>query len=211
MLNRGQGFFITFEGCEGAGKTTQIKLLSDRLKQAGFDVVSTREPGGSEIGKEIREILLNPGNSQLDAKTEVLLYAADRAQDIKENIKPALQKGKIVLADRFVASNIAYQGYGRGLALEMIKRINQWVIGDFYPDLTIVIDIDVNKGLRRARNISPSGDRLEKEEIEFHKRVRRGYLQLLEEDKEDRFICFDGKKTPEKLSELIFTEVMSYL
>ena len=210
-MKREKGFFITLEGCEGAGKTTQVKLLSRKLTQAGFEVVCTREPGGSRTGKAIREILLNPQNTELDAKTEVLLYAADRAQDIKENIKPALEKGMIVLADRFMASNLAYQGYGRGLSLERIKRINKWVIGDSFPDLTIIIDIDVKKGLQRARNFSPEGDRLETEQIEFHKRVRKGFLQLLEEDDDQRFIRFDGELPSKKLSELIFAAVKERL
>ena len=150
----GKGCLITFEGGEGSGKSTQIELLYKKLNKIGYEVVLTREPGGTKIGKKIRELLLNSDNKNMDFKTEILLYAADRAQDIKENIKPALKAGKIVLADRYVDSTIIYQGYGRQLDVDRIRKINEWVIRNFWPDLTIILDIEVEKGLKRAREIS---------------------------------------------------------
>ncbi|MFW6256811.1 MAG: dTMP kinase [Bacillota bacterium] len=206
MSCKKRGFFVTFEGCEGAGKTTQLKLLEEKLKERGYKLEITREPGGSRIGNTIRKILLNPENKFLDSKAEILLYAADRAQDVQENIRPALEEGKIVLADRFVASNLAYQGYGRGMDLEMIVAINKWVIEDCQPDLTIILDVDVETGLKRARDYSGTEDRLEQEEIDFHRRVRAGYLKLAA-DENDRFVRVDANCGVEKLSKKIFALV----
>ncbi|MFW6269059.1 MAG: dTMP kinase, partial [Bacillota bacterium] len=190
-----------FEGGEGSGKSTQVSLLSRQLKNMGYEVVVTREPGGTEIGEEIRNILLDSGNKNMDYKTEVLLYAADRAQDIKERIQPALNSGKIIIADRYLDSSIVYQGYGRRLNLEMVKKINNWVVGDFYPDLTIVLDIDIEKGLKRARNISVTKDRLEEEVMEFHQRIRKGFLEIAESEK--RFEILKADQEPDKINSII--------
>ena len=193
-----QGYFITFEGIEGSGKTTQIKLLYKFLTEKGREVEYTREPGGTEIGRKIREILLDPRYDIMDYKTEILLYAADRAQDMKENIIPALKEGKIILSDRFVDSNLAYQAYGRGLDYKTVYSINNWVIDPYWPDLTFILDVDIKLGLMRARSISKdqAGDRLESEVDSFHQRVREGYLKMAEED---RVVVVDADGEPENV------------
>lgn len=175
-----EGSFITFEGIEGSGKTTQIQFLADYLKQQGYDVLISREPGGTNLGQKIRELLLDPQSDGMDYKTEILLYAADRAQHVKEKIKPALEQGKIVISDRFVDSNLAYQAAGRGLDYQMVYQINDWVIDSTWPDLTLLLDIDIQEGLKRARALSfdAAGDRLEREVDDFHQRVREAYLEM---------------------------------
>lgn len=180
-----EGFFITFEGIEGSGKTTQIRLLADYLQNKGYEVLVSREPGGTPLGEKIRNLLLDPQYDFMDYRTEVLLYAADRAQHVKEKIKPALGKGKIVISDRFADSNLAYQAAGRGLDYEMVYQINDWVIDSTWPDLTFILDIDIKEGLNRARAQSSEaeGDRLEREVDEFHQRVRDAYLQMAEKER----------------------------
>jgi len=180
-----EGFFITFEGIEGSGKTTQIRLLADYLQNKGYEVLVSREPGGTPLGEKIRNLLLDPQYDFMDYRTEVLLYAADRAQHVKEKIKPALQKGKIVISDRFADSNLAYQAAGRGLDYEMVYQINDWVIDSTWPDLTFILDIDIKEGLNRARAQSSEaeGDRLEREVDEFHQRVRDAYLKMAEKER----------------------------
>ena len=191
-----EGFFITFEGIEGSGKTTQINFLADYLKEQGHDVLISREPGGTALGEKIRQLLLDPQYDSMDYRTEILLYAADRAQHVKEKIKPALKQGKIVISDRFVDSNLAYQAVGRGLDYEMVYQINDWVIDSCWPDLTFILDIDIKEGLKRARALSSdsAGDRLEREVDEFHQRVRDAYLEMAEKE---RFALVDagGSKT----------------
>ena len=187
------GFFITFEGIEGSGKTTQINLLADYLRNQGHKVIVSREPGGTELGKKIRKLLLDPRYDNMDYRTEILLYAADRAQHVKEKIKPALQEGKIVISDRFVDSNLAYQAAGRGLDYDMVYQINDWVINSCWPDLTFILDIDIKEGLKRARSLSKdsTGDRLEREVDEFHQRVRNAYLKMAQKT---RFALVDAGK-----------------
>lgn len=188
------GFFITFEGIEGSGKSTQIKLLTEKLKTLDYEVVFTKEPGGTEIGEKIRKILLDPIHHQMDDRAEILLYAADRAQHVVETVIPAVENDKIVISDRYIDSNIAYQGHGRGLDLKMVRKINEWVIRDYWPDLTFLLDLDVKEGLRRARDLTPdkTGDRLEREVIDFHENVRRAYLEMAE--KYDRFKVVDASR-----------------
>ena len=180
-----EGFFITFEGIEGSGKTTQINLLAEFLKNKGYDVLVSREPGGTPLGEKIRHLLLDPQYESMDYRTEILLYAADRAQHVKEKIKPALERGEIVISDRFADSNLAYQAAGRGLDYEMVYQINDWVIDSIWPDLTFLLDIDIKKGLKRARSLSldAAGDRLEREVDDFHQRVREAYLEMAEADR----------------------------
>lgn len=198
-----KGLFISFEGVEGSGKSTQINLLYNRLKKENKKVIITKEPGGSVIGQEIRNILLNPEFNKMAAKTEILLYTADRAQHVAEKIRPALKDNKIVLTDRYLDSNIAYQGYGRGIDLEMIKQINKWVIKDCLPDLTFIIDMDVKKGLKRARKISGSkqGDRIEQEELIFHEKVRQAFRNMA---KKENYILLNGDKSIEELAAEIY-------
>jgi dTMP kinase len=195
-----EGFFITFEGIEGSGKTTQINLLAEFLKNKGYDVLVSREPGGTPLGEKIRHLLLDPQYESMDYKTEILLYAADRAQHVKEKIKPAIEQGKIVISDRFADSNLAYQAAGRGLDYEMVYQINDWVIDSTWPDLTFILDIDIKEGLKRARALSldAAGDRLEREVDDFHQRVRDAYLKMAAAE---RFVLVDAGGSKEEVQE----------
>ncbi|MBI4843346.1 MAG: dTMP kinase [Nitrospirae bacterium] len=189
--------FITFEGTEGSGKTTQVGLLAKHLKEAGHDVLLTFEPGGTAIGQKIRGLLLDPQNN-MDPMTELLLYYADRAQHIKEIIQPALQSGSFVISDRFTDSTVAYQGFARGLNLNIINPLNEIVVREAKPALTFVLEIDVKEGLRRNRHAKKE-DRFELEDIEFHTRVRDGYRQIAESDPQ-RVKIIDASKSPEEVS-----------
>ena len=176
-----KGIFITVEGPEGAGKTTIIGMLEERLQKAGYTVLRTREPGGISIAEQIREVLLKKENTEMDERTEALLYAAARRQHLVEKVYPALQKGDIVLCDRFVDSSLAYQGYARGLGIENVFKINQFAIGDRMPDLTLYYDIKPEDGLKRIHtNANREINRLDMEALSFHEKVREGYLQLLD-------------------------------
>jgi dTMP kinase len=172
--------FISFEGIEGTGKTTQVRLLSEYLRGKGYDVLTTEEPGGTVIGRKIRDILLDPENS-MEPLTELLLYYASRAQLIREVIYPALLQQKVVITDRFTDSTIAYQAYARGVDMEVIDELNRIVTREIRPALTILLDIDVEEGLRRNRMVDKR-DRFEMETLEFHRRVREGYLRLAEQE-----------------------------
>ncbi len=183
--------FITFEGPDGAGKTTQIKLLYEALKAGGYRVVVTREPGGTSIGDRIRELLLDPDQKEMAAETEVLLYAAARAQHVQEKIVPALQEGKLVLCDRFVDASLAYQGYGLGLGEAQVRVINQFATGGLEPDLTILLDLPPEEGRRRLERRSPL-DRIEQKSIAYHRRVREGFLQLAKREK--RMMVIDARQ-----------------
>ncbi|HKZ45866.1 MAG TPA: dTMP kinase [Thermodesulfobacteriota bacterium] len=176
--------FITFEGVEGSGKTTQMEMLKEHLEWKGFQVVSTREPGGTELGEKIRSMLLNIEGRTIAPWSELLLYAVCRAQMVNEIIKPALLDKKIVLCDRFADSTMVYQGYARGLDLEAVTNLNKWVTEGILPTVTFIIDCPPEIGLKRAlaridtRAGSNKEDRFEREDIEFHKKVREGYLKL---------------------------------
>jgi len=176
--------FITFEGIEGSGKTTQIKYLADYLSAKGYDCVMTREPGSTNIGKKIRGILLDPENNDLDPVAELLLYMADRIQHVKQVIIPALNKGKIVLCDRYADSTLVYQGFARGLDIELIKKLHSLLINDLKPDITFLFDLPPEIGLSRAWKQIKNGarseleTRFEKERLLFHEKVRNGYLEL---------------------------------
>src|SRR5215470_5566461 len=175
------GFFVTLEGPEGAGKTTQLKLLSKHLEALGHKHLVTRDPGGTSLGRQIRRILLNP-ETPVCPLTELLLYEADRAQHVEEVIVPALKSGSLVLCDRYTDSTLAYQGYARQLDFELIRKLNQIATGGLTPDLTILFDIDSSAGLAR---LHPSGhDRLEREALEFHVKVRKGYHQMVKQEPE---------------------------
>lgn len=173
---RVKGKFITFEGTEGCGKTTQAEMLADYLREEGKDVVLVREPGGTAVGKKIREILLDPDHVDIAPITEALLFAADRVQQLKEVVRPALAEGRIVIGDRYVDSSLAYQGVGRGCGLEAVKNLNEWATDYLEPDLTILLDLLVEEGLRRAREGHP--DRIESESVEFHQNVWHAYEML---------------------------------
>ena len=178
-----KGRFISLEGIEGTGKSTQAKLLSDHLKEKGFDVVLTEEPGGTQIGLRIRELLLSVEHKGMTAATELLLYNASRSQHISEIILPAINRGAIVITDRFTDSTIAYQGFGRGIDPGLIDSIDLIATGRLRPDITILLDLDAEVGLKRNKRINKT-DRLELEDLEFHQRVRNGYHNLAEKEPE---------------------------
>ncbi len=176
-----KGLFISLEGIEGTGKTTQARLLAGFLEAMGKNVLLTEEPGGTQIGRRIREVLLNPEHREMGSMTELLLYNASRAQHISELILPALKAGKVVITDRFSDSTTAYQGYGRGIDLDLLKSLDNIATGGFRPDLTCLLDLDAETGLRRNRSANKI-DRIELEEIGFHKRVKDGFLKLAERE-----------------------------
>jgi dTMP kinase len=173
--------FITVEGGEGAGKTSSIQTLERLLRDMGMDVVVTREPGGITIAEQIREVILDKRNVEMDARTEALLYAAARRQHLVQKVIPALQDGKAVVCDRFIDSSLAYQGYARGLGIDAIWAMNQFAIQDTMPDVTLLLDVTPEVGLARIQaNRGREVNRLDLESLSFHNRVREGYLQLLE-------------------------------
>jgi dTMP kinase len=196
-----QGMFVTFEGIEGSGKSTQIALIADYLSTHGRSATLTREPGGTPIGDQIRKILLDPANTALDPKAELMLYAAGRAQHLAEVIMPELKAGRIVLCDRFSDATLAYQGYGRGLDLELIRDLDRLVTAGLRPDLTVLLDIDAAAGLSRARGRNSRGGleaeaRFENEHLSFHERVRQGYLDLARQEP-GRYRMVDASLPPE--------------
>jgi dTMP kinase len=176
-----KGFFISLEGIEGTGKTTQAMMLSELLVKHGFSVFVTHEPGGTFIGQLIREILLQPEHDNISYITELLLYNADRAQHLAEKILPALEEGKVVITDRFSDSTIAYQGYGRGIDMSLLSSIDSISTGGKKPDITLLFDLDIQIGLGRNRGINKV-DRLELENIYFHERVRAGFIEIAKKE-----------------------------
>jgi dTMP kinase len=200
--------FITFEGIEGCGKSTQLRLLAAHLEQRGFSVVTTREPGGSPIADKIRAILLDAENSAITPLAELLLYAAARAQHVAEVVRPALASGKIVLCDRFTDATVAYQGYGRGLDMATILELNNLATGPLKPDISILLDCDVETGLSRAKArianaIGAREERFELEASAFHEKVRHGYLEQASREPE-RFIVVNGGRGIEETANEIF-------
>jgi len=196
------GFFISLEGIEGTGKTTQAALLTERLSKIGFDVFLTQEPGGTVIGSRIREILLLPDHSEMAFVTELLLYNAARAQLLSEKIRPALKDGKIVITDRFSDSTVAYQGYGRGIDLALISSLDAIATSGIKPDITLLFDLDIETGLRRNRKINKV-DRLELEDIAFHQRVLKGFNEIAKKDP-IRVKIIDASLPLEKVQEVIW-------
>jgi len=197
------GLFISFEGPDGCGKSTQVKLFAQYLKEQGKDVVLTREPGGTPISEKIRSVILDPENKEESDVTEMLLFAAARAQHVSQLIKPSVEVGKIVLCDRFVDSSIAYQAYGRGLG-EQVEIVNSYAIQGFLPDITFLLMISAEEG--RKRNVkAEKTDRLEQEAIELHQKVFDGYKKIAEKNK-DRFVVIDASKSIEEVFEEIKKE-----
>lgn len=193
-----KGVFITLEGVEGCGKTTQIEQLRNHLASKGYEVLVTREPGGTPVADAIRELLLDPANGAMSPSTELLLYAAARAQHVDERIRPALEADKVVLCDRFADSTTAYQGAGRGLPTDLIGQLHQFATRGVWPALTIVIDLPVDEGLKRA-GLDGTYDRIEKETLAFHERVRAAFLRLAEEQP-DRVRVVDGARSVEAVA-----------
>ncbi|MFH0948610.1 MAG: dTMP kinase [Elusimicrobiota bacterium] len=199
-----KGFFITFEGSDGCGKTTQSGLLIEKLRNIGYDVVHTREPGGTVVAEALRKILLSP-KSKILPLTELLLYESCRAQHTGEIIMPALKLGKIIICERYADATVAYQGFGRGLDINIVMNLNKIATDNLEPDLTVYFDADIKKGLARAK--LRGKDRLEKENLLFHKRVREGYIWLVKKFPE-RFIKINANASIKKISKCIFDIVI---
>lgn len=198
--------FITLEGPEGSGKSTQIKRLAKRLEAMGYPVITTREPGGTPIGDQIRQVLMRMENKELHPRTEILLFLAARAQLVEQLIKPALQDGKIILCDRYGDSTLAYQGYGHGLDLEKLRQMLDFATDHLKPDLTVLLDLDVKTGLMRKKAVD-EWNRLDAFEVLFHERVRQGYLNLAKEEPE-RWRIVDASKGIEAVQEDLFRIIL---
>ncbi|WP_066302026.1 dTMP kinase [Bacillus sp. FJAT-29937] len=209
-----KGIFITMEGPDGAGKTTIINMLGSRLEAEGYQVMQTREPGGIDIAEQIRNVILDKNNTKMDPRTEALLYAAARRQHLVEKVMPALEKGYVVLCDRFIDSSLAYQGYARGLGMDEVFSINQFAIEGMMPQATFYFDIEPEAGLERInRHKDREVNRLDLENVEFHHNVREGYYKLIEGHPE-RIYKIDAsqsieevyKAAEEKIKEIIHQE-----
>ena len=187
-----KGFLVSLEGPEGAGKTSVLEALIPVLEDRGVEVLTTREPGGVLIGEKIREVILDPSHTEMDPKTELLLYIASRRQHLVEKVLPALAAGKLVIMDRFIDSSVAYQGFGRGLDIDAIDWLNEFATDGLKPDLTLYFDIEVEEGLARiAANSDREINRLDMEGLDLHRKVRQGYLSLLEKEA-DRIVKIDA-------------------
>lgn len=199
--------FITLEGIEGSGKSTLAKALAEKIKKGlNKETILTREPGGTEFGKNLRSLLLDRRDLTLNSTAETLLFAADRAQHIHEIILPALSAGKVVISDRFYHSTLAYQGYGRGLDLEMLRKVCSIATENKNPDLVVLLDLPVEEGLKRAKSRAENWTKFEEEEINFHKNVRIGFLELAKESPE-LFLVLDATKSPEELVNLAWKKI----
>ncbi len=193
-----KGIFITLEGIDGCGKTTQAKALKSFLEEKGFEVLLTREPGGSSIGPEIRNILLN---KDMNPVSEFLLFASDRKEHVKGLIKPALDEGKVVISDRFCDSSLAYQGYGRGVSQDFLNSVHNFLLEGLLPDITLLFDVSPEVGLKRIR----VSDRIEREGLKFLEKVRKGYLEIAE--KEERFVIINGERRMEEVEKEMLDKV----
>jgi dTMP kinase len=204
-----RGWFLAFEGGEGTGKSTQLRVLADDLAGRGYEVVTTYEPGDTPVGARLRELLLDPATS-VTAQTEALLYAADRAEHVAHVVAPALTRGAVVISDRYSDSSIAYQGYGRGLEAREVARASRWATGGLHPDLTLLLDLDPEEGLRRARGRGGRADRLEAEALDFHSRVRAGFLRLAEVDP-GRYAVIPATGAPDEVAARVRAAVAALL
>lgn len=201
------GTLISFEGPEGAGKSSILEAILPLLEEKGIPYITTREPGGVDIAEKIRQVILDPDHTSMDAKTELLLYIASRRQHLVERVLPALAAGKVVFMDRFIDSSVAYQGYGRGLSVEDIEWLNQFATDGLKPDLTLYFDLDVEEGLARiARNQEREVNRLDLEGLELHYKVRKGYLALAEKEPE-RIVKIDASQS----FETVLADVLTIL
>jgi dTMP kinase len=203
------GLFITFEGGDGTGKSTQVRLLAEWLTEQGRAVVTTREPGGTEVGTALRDIVLHH-RGEVDPRAEALLYAADRAQHIGTLVRPALERGDVVVQDRYIDSSVAYQGAGRVLDAAEIKRISMWATGDLVPDLTVLLDLPGYVARARLAGEKKAFDRLENEHDDFHERVRAGFLQLAD-DQPQRFLVVDATGSIDDIARVIRDRVGALL
>src|SRR4030066_1035439 len=204
-----KGLVVSFEGIEGTGKTIQSRLLYEYLVKNGYNVILTEEPGGTRIGLKIRDVLLSVENKEITPVTELLLFNASRAQHLKEVILPALNEGGIVITDRFSDSTVAYQGYGRGIDLKLIDSLDTMVTEGLKPDITLLLDLDAETGLLRNKGINKT-DRLELEDLKFHKKVRAGYLQMAAREPE-RIKLIDGSGSIEEIHQKIIKIITDFL
>ena len=194
-------FFITIEGPDGSGKSTQTRLLADHLKDKGYDVLFTREPGGTEIGDQIRRVIMSLDNKRMSPQAEFLLFSASRAQLVREVIQPKLAAGGVVVCDRFYDSSLAYQGYGHQLNLDQLRSVTEFVTGGLVPDLTLLLDLPSDVGLNRRREAG-LWNRLDDYDLAFHERVRAGYLQLAEAESQ-RWVVIDATRSPDEIQESV--------
>jgi dTMP kinase len=192
------GVFVCFEGGEGAGKSTQARLLRDWLTGAGHTVLLTFEPGDTEVGRKVRQIVLDPATGELSDRTEALLYAADKAEHVDTVVLPALERGEVVITDRYVDSALAYQGAGRAQDIDEVERVNRWATRDLRPHLTVVLDLAPSQGLGRFAE----RDRIEGESVEFHERVRAGFLELAARDPE-HYLVLDARSDVDEIAGLV--------
>ncbi len=200
-----RGKFITFEGCDGCGKSTQLKMFNAYLTENNIPHIFTREPGGGKISEAIREILLSGKNMEMTDECEALLYAASRVQHLSDRVEPALKEGKLVICDRYVDSSFAYQAYARGLGVDFIGKINAYALTNYRPDVTIFIDLTPEAAFLRKHG-ADENDRLEQAGMAFHKKVYAGYKQLAQ-DEPERIVCVDGNQSPEG----VFADVLKAL
>ena len=207
-----KGYFVSFEGPDGAGKSTVLKeVLAEIAPQLKTQYLVTREPGGSKIAEKIRDIILDPANDKMDPKTEALLYAAARSQHVEEIIKPAINEGKVVFSDRFVDSSLAYQGQGRDLGIAKVKQINDFATDKLDPDLTFFLDIAPEIGLSRIKQLRPAQeDRLEQEDIAFHQKVYEGFLKVIKMYP-DRFVVINATQPIDQVVKQVVTELKQRL
>jgi len=194
--------FITLEGPDGSGKSSQIIALADYLKSIGYEVYTTQEPGGTEISDQVRDVLKNMNNKAMHPRTEILLFCSARAQLVEQFIRPHLEAGHVIISDRYADSTLAYQGYGHGYDLNLLKQLLDFATGGLWPDLTILLDIDAEEGLKRRKIGDAEWDRLDDYELEFHKRVRDGYLQLVSQEPA-RWCKINANQSPETVQNLI--------
>lgn len=204
-----RGLFITFEGGDGSGKSTQLALLVEWLGQLGRTVVTTREPGGTPLGDELREIVLH-SRGHITAKSEALIYAADRAHHIATKVRPAIDRGQVVVQDRYIDSSVAYQGVGRDLGADEVRHVSMWATDGLLPDLTVLLDLEAGLGRERLDTSRTRFDRLEAEEQDFHARVRAAYLELAAAEPE-RFLVLDATEARDELAAAIRSRVASLL
>lgn len=207
---RRTGLFITFEGGDGAGKSTQAEKLTATLQAAGRTVVRTREPGGTPVGEKLRSLVLEHGNGEIDARTEALIFAASRAAHVAQVIRPAVDRGDVVVCDRFIDSSVAYQGSGRSLGTEDVRQLNVWATEGFSPDLTVLLDVDPEQGRQRRTANQAAEDRLESEPDAFHLRIRRTFLEQARNDPA-RYLVLDAGRPVDELAAAILARVQELL
>jgi dTMP kinase len=202
--------FITLEGPDGSGKTSQVASLADYLRNQGYPVTVTREPGGTAISDQVRRILMEMSNRAMHPRTEILLFCSARAQLVEEVIRPRLAQGEIVLCDRYADSTLAYQGYGHGTDLQFLKQLLNFVTGNLWPDLTLLLDIDAEEGLRRRRAGHGEWNRLDDYDLAFHQRVRQGYHELAKQEPQ-RWLTIDASLPPDKVQLCLREAILAHL